>query len=32
VALTLGTAAVLTIYSFAIYIYRYRELFSHRSR
>lgn len=29
VAVTLGLAALLTIYSFAVYIYRYRSLFQH---
>jgi CDP-diacylglycerol---glycerol-3-phosphate 3-phosphatidyltransferase len=30
VAVTLGLAAFLTIYSFVVYIYRYRSLFSHK--
>lgn len=32
VALTLGIAAVLTVYSFVIYLYRYRALFSTEGR
>ncbi len=31
VAITLGTAALLTVYSFAVYVFRYRSLFSSRS-
>jgi CDP-diacylglycerol--glycerol-3-phosphate 3-phosphatidyltransferase len=32
VAVTLGIAAVLTVYSFLIYLYRYRQLFSQEGR
>jgi CDP-diacylglycerol--glycerol-3-phosphate 3-phosphatidyltransferase len=31
VAITLGIAVALTVYSFVVYLYRYRALFSHRS-
>jgi hypothetical protein len=32
VAVALGVAAVLTVYSFAVYVYRHRHLFFARAR